>query len=271
VKLYLSLLAERAINALTRLFGLRVILASQSSLHSEDLTFRSDGLFTAHNVNFIGDQKFNEVIASIRKEVSHPVYHLYRIYMALKLAEQASRVPNTVFVECGVGEGIITLAINRYLAGPIPETYLIDTFTGIDPQYLQAAEMRGTTPEKRRDLGLKSYPLSDYDSVKKRFAEYPHIRLLRGSIPTILTENDAEFRGKRISFLHIDMNNAFPEYSALKYFYDKLSAPGFVLFDDYGYKSMYPQKQAIDKASVELGIPEPISLPTGQGLIIKSA
>jgi hypothetical protein len=273
MKLRLMLGAERLVNQVTKLIGLRVILTPQSSLHSEELSFRADGLLTSHTVNFLEDARFNEVIASIRKEVSHSVYHLYRIYMAMRLADLARKVPGAIFVECGVGEGIITLAMNRYLTDPLPETYLVDTFQGIDIRHLQPKELRGgaTNAEEMRQKALKSYPQSDYASIAKRFAAYPHVKLVKGSVPDVLTQNEALFSGKRVAFLHIDMNNAHPEYSALKFFYDRLAVPAFVLLDDYAFKGMRTQKDAIDTACVELGISPPISLPTGQGLIMKTA
>lgn len=266
------LAAERVINAITKTIGLRVILTPQSSLHSEELSFRADGLLTSHTVNFLEDAHFNEVIASIRKEVSHSVYHVYRIYIAMRLADVARKVPGAMFVECGVGEGIITLAMNRYLQGPLPETYLVDTFEGIDVRHLQERELRGGagTAEELRQISLKSYPQSDYASITKRFAAYPHVKLLKGSVPEVLARNEPLF-DKPVAFLHIDMNNAIPEYHALKFFYDRLAVPGFVLLDDYAFKGMRVQKDAIDAACVELGIPPPISLPTGQGLILKTA
>lgn len=271
MKLRLMLGAERLVNRVTKLVGLRVILTPQSSLHSEELSFRADGLLTSHTVNFLEDARFNEVITSIRKEVSHPVYHLYRIYIAMRLADLARKVPGAIFVECGVGEGIITLAMNRYLTGKLPDTFLVDTFEGIDPKHLQARELRGSaTAEERRVVGLTSYPKSDYASISQRFATYPHVSLVKGSVPEVLVQNEALFR-RPVAFLHIDMNNAHPEYSALKFFYDRLAVPGFVLLDDYAFKGLRTQKDAIDTACVELGIPPPISLPTGQGLIIRTA
>jgi Methyltransferase domain len=270
MKLRAMLAAERLLNAITKTFGMRVIFMPQSGLHSEDLSFRADGLITSHTVNFLNDARFHEVIAGIRTEVRHTVYHLYRIYIAVALAELASKVPGSIFVECGVGEGITSLAINRYLAG-IPRTYLVDTYSGIDPSQLQARELRGSSSaEEHRRRILKSYQTSDFESVTKRFAEFTHITLVRGSVPQVLSDNESLFSSP-VSFLHIDMNNAAPEYAALKFFYSRLSVPAFVLLDDYAFKSMSPQKEAIDKACRELGIPQPISLPTGQGLIIKTS
>ena len=41
-----------------------------------------------------------------------------------------------------------------------------------------------------------------------------------------------------------------------------------VLFDDYTYVGYHPQKHALDDAAASLGVTI-LSLPTGQGLLIK--
>jgi len=263
--------AERTINRFTKAFGLRVILSPEWALHGQSISYRADGLITSHNVNFVDDEKFNKVIRSIRAEVTHSVYHLYRIYLAVKLAEQAVRVPNSIFVECGVGEGIISLAINRYLGDVVPDSYLVDTFAGVDPRYVEPQETRGMSAAEYSEKILDSYRDSGVESVGRRFAGHRNVKLVKGTVPDVLEEQQQLFSDRRVSFLHIDMNNAYPEYCALKFFYERLSVPGFVLLDDYGFKAFSNQRTKIDQACQELGIPQPISLPTGQGLILRSA
>ena len=55
---------------------------------------------------------------------------------------------------------------------------------------------------------------------------------------------------------------------AIRYFWPKLAAGAPVVLDDYAFKGHDLQKQAIDQLGNELGF-EVLSLPTGQGLIIK--
>lgn len=259
--------AERAVNAVTRLINLRVILAPESTFHGEPVSFRADGLVGSHTANFLEDAKFLQVLESIRAEIRHPLYHVFRAYIAVQLAQIAREVPG-VFVECGVGEGVMSLAINRYL-DRVPDTFLIDTFAGIDAAQLQASELHGLTAEGRRDHALRSYPTSDVDSIRRRFAAYPNVHLVEGSIPSVLAINASLFT-RPVSWLHIDMNSAAPEVAALKFFYPRMATPGFVLFDDYAFKGLRAQKDAIDAACREMGIAIPISLPTGQGLLVKS-
>ncbi|HTB17249.1 MAG TPA: hypothetical protein VK708_03990, partial [Bryobacteraceae bacterium] len=71
-----------------------------------------------------------------------------------------------------------------------------------------------------------------------------------------------------VAFLHLDMNCAYPEAAALEYFWDRLSPGAFVLLDDYVYFGYESQTKAIDSLAASLGF-NVLSLPTGQGLIIK--
>lgn len=73
-----------------------------------------------------------------------------------------------------------------------------------------------------------------------------------------------------ISFLHIDMNNSVPEVYALERLYPLLSVGGVVLLDDYAYMGYEYQYHQINKVCDSLGIESPISLPTGQGLLIRT-
>ena len=72
----------------------------------------------------------------------------------------------------------------------------------------------------------------------------------------------------QVAFLHIDMNCAYPERAALEYFWDRLSPGAVVLFDDYAYFGNDSLTREIDSAAEALGT-EVLSLPTGQGLIVK--
>jgi hypothetical protein len=64
------------------------------------------------------------------------------------------------------------------------------------------------------------------------------------------------------------MNCAYPESAALQYFWNRLSPGAFVLLDDYAYFGCESQIEAIDSLALSLGF-NVLSLPTGQGLIMK--
>ncbi|MCH9703406.1 MAG: TylF/MycF family methyltransferase, partial [Chlamydiae bacterium] len=76
-----------------------------------------------------------------------------------------------------------------------------------------------------------------------------------------------------VAYLSIDMNCALPEVAALEYFWPKLAPSAIVVLDDYAYdtfNSTHEQRKAIDSfaKSVNTAV---VSLPTGQGMLIKPA
>jgi hypothetical protein len=92
-----------------------------------------------------------------------------------------------------------------------------------------------------------------------------NISIIEGPIPETLPEVLAS----AIAYLHLDMNCSPPEVDAAQYFWDRLVKGAIVLLDDYAYCGYRSQKIAMDvfAATKSCGI---LSLPTGQGLMIKN-
>jgi hypothetical protein len=72
----------------------------------------------------------------------------------------------------------------------------------------------------------------------------------------------------RVAFLSIDMNNTAPEIAAAEFFWPKLTPGAPVILDDYGWAEHIEQKRAFDAFAARHGVCI-LSLPTGQGLIVK--
>jgi hypothetical protein len=102
------------------------------------------------------------------------------------------------------------------------------------------------------------------DAVRERFKDFNEVRLVQGLVPDILNSVDI----LDLNFIHIDLNAAHPEVAALKILYPHLNASGFVLLDDYGFPETAESRIAHDNLALQLGY-DILSLPTGQGLIIK--
>lgn len=77
-----------------------------------------------------------------------------------------------------------------------------------------------------------------------------------------------QVKNDKISFLSIDLNCAAPEIAAADFFWDKLVNGASIVLDDYGWAKHIVQKHAFDDFARRRGVPI-LSLPTGQGLIIK--
>ena len=66
------------------------------------------------------------------------------------------------------------------------------------------------------------------------------------------------------------MNCAEPELAAADHFWERLTPGALVLMDDYAYVGSHAQKTAMDEFARRRGV-EVLSLPTGQGLIVRPA
>jgi len=226
-----------------------------------------DGLFTLHSDHFRDDPAFQ---AAYRRGVQasrgvEPGIE-WRVHVALWAARTALSAEGD-FVECGVNAGFVSSAIMEKLSWNTlaRRFYLIDTFAGPVLTQYSPEEVRKERPlVAQRALEAGAY-VTDLDRVRANFAEWENVAIVQGAVPGIL--KTVEFGA--IAFLHIDMNCALPERAALEFFWDRLSPGAVVLFDDYSYYGHDCQREAIDAAASARGV-EVLSLPTGQGLIVKS-
>ena len=106
--------------------------------------------------------------------------------------------------------------------------------------------------------------VTDVERVRRTFAEWPNAVIVQGSVPDVLPT----IPSVEVAFLHLDMNCAYPETAAFTFFWGRLSPGAMVLLDDYAYHGHEQQTVALDAAANAIGI-EILSLPTGQGLIVK--
>ncbi len=104
-----------------------------------------------------------------------------------------------------------------------------------------------------------------YESVRERFADHDFVRVVRGRVPDVLSEQGPE----RVCFAHVDLNNPEAEVGALEWIIPRMAPGGMILLDDYGWLPLSNQKKAIDAHLAPSGR-EVIELPTGQGLLIVS-
>ncbi len=108
----------------------------------------------------------------------------------------------------------------RYLAGlPGRRCYLYDL---LDPTGGEGEGKR--LPAQAPDL---------FERVSSRFGGWHNIRVCRGKVSQVL----GEIAPRRIAFLHVDMNNADAERTALDVLFDRISPGGIIVFDDYGWST----------------------------------
>ncbi len=228
--------------------------------------YARDSLFTANNHRFEDDPVFKAAYARGVKASAGADPHMeWRVHVALWAAGAAARVPGD-FVECGVNAGFVSSAIMQRLdwAKIGKRFYLIDTFSGPILSQYSREEIDGGRGRVAEEAIAKGAYVTDLEGVRANYAEWPNVEIVQGAVPGVLPSLGVG----RVAFLHIDMNCAYPERAALEYFWGRLAPGAMVLFDDYAYFGNDALAEAIDSAAASL-CAEVLSLPTGQGLIIK--
>ena len=217
-----------------------------------------DGLISAHNSDFRKDPKFRAAYRRGKATGSWGRQDVeWRAYVCC-WAAWSVRDKDGDFVECGVNRGGLSRAVMHYVDfDHLDKTFwLLDTYDGLVGDLISRDERR---------LGILPGGYAPcYDHVVQTFREFSGVRIVKGIVPDTL----AQVTAQRISYLSIDMNNTAPEIAAAEYFWDRLIAGGIVILDDYGWTKQINQKRAFD-AFAEARNVKILSLPTGQGLLIK--
>jgi hypothetical protein len=248
----------------------RVIESSGYTVHKLKLSatesvYDQDGLFTGHNHEFMLDPSFGKAYERGARATKADYRWHWRVHVGLWAAYSASKLKGD-FIECGVNRGFLSSAIMEYLNwDSLNKTFfLMDTFGGLDERYVSEAESRRNKEDT--ETRMAGFYTKNLDEVRQNFSQWKNVKIIPGAIPDTLEAVKSE----QIAYLHIDMNCAAPEVAAFKYFWDRLAPGAFVLFDDYAYYGYRPQKLAMDEAAAAKGV-KVLSLPTGQGLILKPA
>lgn len=241
------------------------IVELKKLLSTRENSYNQDGLISIHNHDFMDDTEFCAAYErGIKASGADYAWH-WRVYIGQWAATVAKKLEGD-FVECGVNAGFMSSSIMHLLDWDTCDKtfYLLDTFNGIDSRYVTDDELEEEILEKDKALKSNGFYVTDLEAVRENFSEWNNLKIIPGSVPETLTEVTSE----KIAFLHLDMNCAPPEYAALDYFWDRLVSGAIVLLDDYAYDGYHHQKTAIDNLAKQLSI-KVLSLPTGQGLIIK--
>lgn len=228
--------------------------------------YAQDGIVTIHNDRFRRVPSFQ---AAYRRGLKagdgvNPAFE-WRVHVALWVANASLRVPGD-FVECGVNAGFISSAVMHHLNWNAVHRrfYLIDTFSGPPLNQYDEEEIKLGRRRMAQDaIGAGEYVV-DLERVRRNFAEWPDAIVVQGIIPEVLSTISIN----QVAFLHIDLNCAYPERASLEFFWERLSPGAIVLLDDYAYHGYEQQAIAIDSMAEARGA-EVLSLPTGQGLIIR--
>ena len=242
-------------------------MQDQSSSLPADHIYDQDGLKSVHNHEFMEESLFRRAYSRGVRATGRDYQWHWRVHVGLWAAACASGLEGD-FVECGVNRGFLSSAIMEYLNWDSlgKRFYLLDTFKGMDERYISREdEMAGALEKNRTNLATGFYT-TNIEEVRKNFAEWKNVSLIAGAIPETLSKVSAT----KVAFLHLDMNCSTPEIAAAYFFWDRLVPGAFILLDDYAYRGYRAQKIAMDQFALAKAS-RILSLPTGQGLLIKSA
>ena len=262
---FMKQLARRILDRVLSGYGYKIVEARP---RPDPSVYDQDGMRTVHNHDFMKEPAFVRAYqrgVDAGDGVDNDLH--WRIHVALWVAHCAAKLPGD-FVECGVNKGAVSSSIMQYLNWNAlgKSFYLLDTFAGMDRRYLTDEELRkGKWEFNQRVLDANGYELS-IESRRKNFAEWNRVHLIQGAVPETLPQVDTG----QVAYLHLDMNCAIPELAACEYFWPKLVPGGMILFDDYAYAGYEPQKATHDEFAAARRVTV-LSLPTGQGLIVKPA
>lgn len=223
-------------------------------------TYNTDGLLTIHNADFSADAQFMAAYAAGKRTRSWGDSDVRWRMHVICWAASVGLQREGDFVECGVSRGGSAMVLLQYaqLVKTERKFYLLDTFHGPALEYMSESERRNLKPSPQFEECL--------EEVRNTFAPYHKtVRIIPGAVPATLSQVEAD----RVAFLSIDMNNAAPEIAAAEFFWPRLSPGAPIVLDDYGWSEHAEQKQAFDEFAKRHSVVI-LSLPTGQGLIIKS-
>lgn len=231
-------------------------------IHFGAVRFNNDGLITQNNCDFTEEPLFKESFKQAEQTgawkdiLCSPIW---RCYICCCAAKHGLNYEGD-FVECGVARGAMSRAAMHYTNFKQQKDrtfWLFDTFNGLDVNVCNEKE------KKDSEVLIKYYG-NLYDAAVNTFKEFDNVKIVQGSVMETLEQ----FTGDKIVYLSIDMNCVIPEVTAINFFWDKLVRGCMVVLDDYGFPGREEQKWAMDEFVKKAGA-QVISLPTGQGLIIK--
>jgi O-methyltransferase len=202
---------------------------------------------------WLGDGKFGNLrdAAGDRTLVSPD-----RLWVLYCLSRQALKLPGD-FVECGVYKG----GTARFFADLLVDEgaahdrhlFLFDTFRGM--------------PDT--DITVDQHRAGDFDDTSlAAVQQFVGVRDFIKWHPGLIPESFSGVDLGRIAFLHIDLDIHKSILDTLNHLYSSIVPGGVIVFDDYGFASCYGARKAVDEffsSRAEM----PLSLPTGQALVLK--
>jgi len=210
-----------------------------------------DNLLTwGRNMSMLDDQPFVQAWKTNIESAADQAI-LWRRYVLACAAYHCVQLGGD-FVECGAYTGVGMKTVMDYLGG----TDFPRTFWGYDLFEHDDTMLHHAMPEHGAGL---------YERVRQKFAAYPQVNLLKGTIPDVFAQGCPE----SIAYMHIDLNQAPAEIAALDHLFDRMVPGGVLILDDYEWAGPYRVQKLAEDVWFDARQYRVMPLPTGQGLVIK--
>lgn len=248
-----------------RLINHHVFLVNRIASHKgEKATYNSDGLIVFNSSSCLEEPLFEtayqrSLAVNDWRGLNGERFDMrWRYYMVCYFANKVKHLEGD-FAECGVYKGGYATALMEYtgFASLHKKMWLFDTYNGLVPDHLSAAEIKSGLFEKY------SHYDDCYEWVCHIFKNKP-VEIIKGTVPDTLPQCTAA----KLCYLSIDMNCTGPEIAAAHFFWDRVVPGGVILLDDYGFIGHEEQHHAFNAFAKEKNV-QILQLPTGQGVIFK--
>lgn len=243
-------------NTYLKSYQILITKSTDQIIKVDNKNYFQDGMYIENQSSFRDEAMFKSTLEKLILKVGVNYEMDWRTYMAMELSAYANSLDGD-FVELGSGEGWIINAImlrNPDLTNN-REVHLFDKFDGLEVDIRDGQNTSSVHP--RYPNGAKN--------LFKNLEITENVNIYSVHLP----EGLEVLEQKRIAFLHIDLNAAQTEVQSLRKIYCQIVPNGVILLDDYCGRGRQIQHEAINSLANELDF-KVISLPTGQGLVIKS-
>jgi O-methyltransferase len=192
-----------------------------------------------------------------------------RMYNATQFLKYSLDLPGDV-VECGSFKGLSSFVFCNYIRMATPDFtgggyHIFDSFQGLSQptkEDLIANHEYGAVGETSQPGGAFE---GSIEAVKTTLRDFPLIEYHPGWIP----ESFAGVPKRNYKFVHLDLDLYEPIKSAVEYFYPRMVQGGVIVIDEYGFPRWPGAQRAVDEFCTRNGLSGPISLTTGNGVLIK--
>lgn len=191
-----------------------------------------------------------------------------RLYNTLQFLRYSLDLEGEV-AECGSFQGLSSFVFCSYIRLAQPHFdgggyHIFDSFEGLSEPSAQdlSGQATGQIDENFQRAGAFQGSL---ETVKSTLSPFPRIKYHRGWIPH-------SFEGipeKRYKFVHLDLDLYEPIKGSVEYFYPRMVTGGVIVIDEYGFPRWPGARKAVDEFCAAHGLITPVSLTTGNGVLIK--